>query len=175
MKMLARPQQPAQPGQQLQNPQVAQIQQMFGVDYNTALQLMKMMSPGNAAAAPLPQMQYGGRPTGPTIVGEAGPEIFTPDVPGTISPMLPIPTDDQIRAATQTGPYWGSFEHTWGEIPRAIDRVPFNDAAWEKYLRAQPRSRNVEDRRNETLSDEERDRARYFDFPLGSTRPMHRK
>ena len=32
----------------------------------------------------LPQMAEGGRPTGPTIVGECGPEIFVPDMPGSI-------------------------------------------------------------------------------------------
>jgi hypothetical protein len=35
---------------------------------------------------PLPGYQFGGRPTGPSIVGEGGPEIFVPDVPGTIVP-----------------------------------------------------------------------------------------
>ena len=39
----------------------------------------------------LPQMAEGRRPTGPTIVGERGPEIFVPDVPGSI---VPIPRRD---------------------------------------------------------------------------------
>ena len=44
----------------------------------------------------IPQMAEGGRPTGPTIVGERGPEIFVPDVHGAIVPMnaganVPLP------------------------------------------------------------------------------------
>lgn len=35
----------------------------------------------------IPKMANGGRPTGPTLVGERGPEMFMPDGPGTIVPM----------------------------------------------------------------------------------------
>ena len=39
----------------------------------------------------MPQMAEGGRPDGPTIVGERGPEVFVPDMPGSI---VPIPRHD---------------------------------------------------------------------------------
>jgi phage-related protein len=35
----------------------------------------------------IPKMANGGRPTGPTIVGERGPEMFVPDGPGSIVPL----------------------------------------------------------------------------------------
>jgi phage-related protein len=35
----------------------------------------------------IPRMANGGRPTGPTLVGERGPEMFMPDGPGAIVPM----------------------------------------------------------------------------------------
>ena len=88
MKMLAPPPSPFAPGggPAQPNAQVQQVQRRFGVDYQTALQLMQMMrsNQGQAQAQPLPQMAFGGRPVGPTIVGERGPEIFVPDVPGSI-------------------------------------------------------------------------------------------
>ena len=69
MRMLAPPASPlrqGQPAPQLsaagQNPQVAQFQQMFGVDYQTALAMMQMMHPGGTAMTPQMQAQnvYGG-------------------------------------------------------------------------------------------------------------------
>lgn len=39
-----------------------------------------------AAGTVLPGMAEGGRPDGPTLVGENGPEVFVPDRPGTIVP-----------------------------------------------------------------------------------------
>ena len=173
MRMLAPPASPLRQGQPAptlstagQNPQVVQFQQMFGVDYQTALAMMQMMHPGGTAMTPqqqaqnvyggaafqappatpppssllpasslptaaspygaprmgmatpgalssnlpplgqgafpnvsqpaslasqtlygMPQMAEGGRPTGPTIVGERGPEVFVPDMPGSIVPM----------------------------------------------------------------------------------------
>jgi phage-related protein len=35
----------------------------------------------------MPKMANGGRPTGPTLVGERGPEMFVPDGPGSIVPL----------------------------------------------------------------------------------------
>ena len=59
MRMLAPPASPLRQGQPAptlssagQNPQVAQFQQMFGVDYQTALAMMGMMHPGATAMTP---------------------------------------------------------------------------------------------------------------------------
>lgn len=41
---------------------------------------------GAAGLFPIPGFQSGGRPTGPSIVGERGPELFMPDRSGTIIP-----------------------------------------------------------------------------------------
>ena len=75
--------------------QAQQIQRQYGVDYQTALAMLYMMRQrgpmGQTQAQPygnIPQVAYGGRPTGPI---ERGPELFVPDVPGSI---VPIPRRD---------------------------------------------------------------------------------
>jgi hypothetical protein len=92
--------------------------------------------------APLPGMQYGGRPTGPTVVGEQGPEVFVPDRPGTIIPANgPMPSPQEISrylaATTQNYPKFGA------------GGIPVNPEAFASAVQGWPESTNIEDRRDE--------------------------
>jgi len=97
-----------------------------------------------AAAEPtverLPRMQYGGRPTGPTIVGEDGPEVFVPDQPGTV-----VNNDEvrrYLRATTQDYPKFGP------------GGIPVNSEAFTAAVGGWPESQNIEDRRPERAAAE---------------------
>jgi hypothetical protein len=90
----------------------------------------------------LPRMQYGGRPIGPTIVGEDGPEVFVPDRPGTVIPANgPMPSREEIQrylaATTQDYPKFGP------------GGIPINPAGVDAMLARAPASQNIEDRRDE--------------------------
>jgi hypothetical protein len=90
----------------------------------------------------LPGMQYGGRPTGPTVVGEQGPEVFVPDRPGTVIPANgPMPSHEEIQrylaATTQNYPKFGA------------GGIPINPAGVDAMLAHSPESTNIEDRRDE--------------------------
>jgi hypothetical protein len=88
---------------------------------------------------PLRQMAGGGRPRAhePVIVGERGPEVFVPDVPGTIVPQY---FEEPYRAPHSAYP--GNpvaMGETFGRLVRP--------AAWDAWLASRPESENVEDRR----------------------------
>ena len=91
----------------------------------------------------LPGMAEGGRPTGPTVVGEQGPEVFVPDRPGTIvpGPNGPMPSNAEIQrylaATTQNYPKFGP------------GGIPINPAGVDAMLEHSPESQNIEDRRDE--------------------------
>jgi len=96
----------------------------------------------------IPGMAGGGRPTGPTIVGEDGPEVFVPDRPGTIvpGPNGPMPSREEIqqylRSTTQDYPKFGP------------GGIPVNPEAFAGALQGFPESGNVEDRRPERAAAE---------------------
>jgi len=105
---------------------VAQIQQRYGVDYNTAMQMAQMADELQQrqrapAQQPMQQLADGGilGAGEPALVGEQGPEMFVPmprpdprfgaaptpqDLYGSMAPpapsvsMLPVPTQAQLRA-----------------------------------------------------------------------------
>ena len=103
MRMLAPPASPLRQGAPAstlssagQNPQVAQFQQMFGVDYQTALAMMQMMHQGGTAMTPQMQAQnvYGGS------AFQAPPTTPAP------SPLLPpsaMPTPTQPYGVPRMG------------------------------------------------------------------------
>jgi hypothetical protein len=133
-------------------PVVQQIAQMYGVNLNTALMLLQIMQ---QTGQPIPAMQYGGSPQAgqPVLVGERGPEVFTPNLPGSITPIQEWSQDiPGIRDLERAG-------------------VHFNPEAFERWLQHQPRSRNIEDRRSEPPSYEGRE----FDWPLGNIEPKWRR
>jgi hypothetical protein len=148
------------------DPVVQQIAQMYGVNLSTALMLLQIMQQTGQA---IPAMQYGGSPQAgqPVLVGERGPEVFTPDVPGTIAPMLPVPTDEQIRAGLRPpvgpplGTNWAINHSDFNLLPypyqKATREAEFQPVlspylrikpeAWERYLREQPPPSRVEHRK----------------------------
>ena len=88
----------------------------------------------------IPGMAGGGRPTGPTVVGEDGPEVFVPDRPGTV-----VNNDEvrrYLRATTQDYPKFGP------------GGIPVNPEAFTAAVGGWPESGNVEDRRPERAAAE---------------------
>jgi hypothetical protein len=141
----------------------------------------------------LASRQYGGwlNPGQPSLVGESGPEMFVPDLPGTIvplpqprqpqltDPMLPVPSDEAIRHWTNPAfrthalpwdlEFWQSQQNP--PIPDLVDEgvLRFHPEAWNEWLLRQPRSKRIEDRRFEVPpSIEEGD-------PVATNQPSHRR
>jgi hypothetical protein len=74
---------------------------------------------------------------------------------------LPVPTDEQLRRAAR------SRQSTQQSDPWMPFNLPLVDKKkWEDWLRNQPFSENIEDRRNEPVPEEDRYGGRYFDMPL---------
>ena len=71
--------------------------------------------------------------------------------------MLPVPTDEQIRAAARgprpNQPLYQSYETTWAQkssgYPYLTDQFRVRPAEWERFLREQPQSTNVVDTRGQ--------------------------
>jgi len=157
---------------------VAQIQQRYGVDYNTAMQMAQMADELQQrqrapAQQPMQQLADGGilGAGEPALVGEQGPEMFVPtprpdprfgiaptpqDLYGSMAPMLPVPTQAQLRALPSSNPPIGTREpslpYEWITGDLTID-----PEAWDRMLQAH-HSRRLEDRRvdDPTLTEEER-------------------
>jgi len=92
----------------------------------------------------IPAMAEGGYATGPTLVGERGPEVFTPSVPGTIAPAARS-TNAWTPPAT---PAWPTTNDWIGYEPLPYGpRVKIKPASWDTWLESRPESENVEDRR----------------------------
>jgi hypothetical protein len=94
MKMMAPPPNPFAPRPQSAqglNPRVAQqaqsVASLYGVDYNTALKLMQVMSQTGQTPTP---MQYGGsyQAGQPLLVGENGPEMMQPSATASSSNLI---------------------------------------------------------------------------------------
>jgi len=80
---------------------------------------------GTSTAYGLPRAQYGGEIQGPTVVGEEGPELFTPNQPGTI---IPNP-QTQMRMG-------GGLSR--GETPPFMPGMPAGQGAGQPYPMPMP-------------------------------------
>jgi hypothetical protein len=165
MNILAPPQQAVAQN----NPQVLKIASMYGVDLATALTILQTML---ATGQPIPAMQYGGSPQAgqSVLVGERGPEVFTPDVPGTIAPMeqnlglSDILTRKNLSTFHPLDPernYPPAVPSPQRLNPKALEKpyfdpgpVRFSQAAWDAWVEGLPESKNVEDRRQEHSPEE---------------------
>jgi len=83
MQMMAPPRQQ----QTYANPYANPYASPYGMNYAQMAQMLSMMQ------RPIPQMQHGGFPRAgqPVLVGENGPEVFVPQMPGSIVPNNRIP------------------------------------------------------------------------------------
>ena len=109
----------------------------LNIDIATAAMILAQV----LANAPAPQaaMAGGGYPQAgePVLVGERGPEVFIPNVPGAVVPQYAEPN-------------FGLARELPGQEMPAISPKP---EAWDRWLANAPESQNVEDRR----SDDNRD------------------
>jgi hypothetical protein len=133
---------------QMRAAQIRRVATAFGISIAAAT---TMVDQG------IPAMAGGGRPAGPTLVGEHGPEIFTPDVPGTISPM--------------------ASPGRLSDPAKAVKIKPANWDAWLNALNARELPgggyKNIEDRRNEVPLDPYA--GRFFDMPIDQSGPLWRR
>jgi len=127
-RMLAPPANPLRPGRpppQLSatgtDPRIAQYQQMFGVDYATALQMMALLHPGGTAMTPQMQSQniYG---SGAYQASAAPPSPSAPLLPGSAMP-------------TAAQPYTGRAPFTFGPTARL---PPLGQNAYTQTAQMQP-------------------------------------
>jgi hypothetical protein len=117
---------------------VQEIARQYGVDPRTALAILMMMQQSGRAPTP---MQAGGQfDAGQSIlVGENGPEIITPSIPGSIAPTRP-PLMRPIQPQPEEG---------YGP------QVRINPERWDAWLKSLPqRWEHIEDRRQEHSPEE---------------------
>jgi hypothetical protein len=179
--------------------EIAQIAAAYGVDIDTAATIF-LAQHGQIASR-----QYGGPLDAgqPSLVGEQGPEMFVPNQPGTVvplpswlrppfpsqvqpptnlpgslAPMLPVPSDQQIRQWTHPAlepwrspdlkDYIGAPEHyatRQAEDFLPVGQLPglrINPAAWERFLREQTPSNRVEWRPE--LSEKEQKKLKWEEY-----------
>jgi hypothetical protein len=95
---------------------------------------------------PFRQMAGGGRPRAgePVIVGEEGPEVFVPDMPGTIVPNPPSPMRVYTPAEKEM---LAERERRSSDIYGVLagNGLQLNPAAWDAWLESRPESENIED------------------------------
>jgi len=114
--------------------EIAQIMQSYGVDAVTAAIILMQMT-----GQPMRAMAGGGYPQvgEPVLVGERGPEVFTPNVPGSI---VPLPPADPRKEGEQSqlerefgswrkgfmgwGPEWGKEEDNPSPLPNRAPLPP---------------------------------------------------
>jgi len=121
--------------------QVQNIATQFGVSLAVAAMILVNQTNGQ----PLAEMAEGGHTHKgkPVLVGERGPEVFTPDVPGTIAPAA-----RSTNAWTKpVAPAWPSADWHGYEPQPYGPRVNIKPAAWDRWLADLPESENIEDRR----------------------------
>ena len=144
--------------------QVQQIAAQYGVTLAVAAMMLANMMQQQGQA--LPAMAGGGRPTGPTIVGEQGPEVFVPDVPGSIVPMAQGGWSPWSTQNTYSPIKRGEFEPPPQMTPEQMRRYErrtggstplgwleksgrqINPEAWDALYENLPESKNVVDLRN---------------------------
>lgn len=155
----------------LSNPQTAAIVQniaaSYGVDIGTAALILRLFAMGESSDfEPIRAMKDGGRPMAneAVLVGEDGPELFVPDVPGAIVPYVPpIGKGSKSWPKAPTPDYPGMYAGYGREIQRQnrerqnlapllmqmIDTgaLKLNEKAWDDFIKAQKPSKNIEDRR----------------------------
>lgn len=128
--------------------QVQEIAMRYGVDIATAALILAQM----LAGAPMPDaaMAEGGHAKRhePIVVGERGPEVFVPDVSGTVVPAQPpamtvLPPGAPMKADPRLVP--ASATDYYDALER--NGVRLNDGAWDRWLANAPKSENIEDRR----------------------------
>jgi hypothetical protein len=75
------------------------------------------------------------------IVGERGPEVFIPDVPGTIAPPMKV---SPAGTPMQADPYFSPADDS--DYYKSLQRygLRLNDAAWDAWLESRPESTNIE-------------------------------
>jgi hypothetical protein len=110
------------------------------IDIATAALILAQVLGGG----PMPDaaMAGGGRARAgePVLVGERGPEVFVPNVPGTVIPQYAEP----VPAYQRPGPDFGVYRERPGQEMPAISPKP---EAWDRWLANLPESGTVEDRR----------------------------
>jgi len=157
----------------LSNPQSAGIVQdiaaSYGVDIGTAALIYRLFFMGDVEdfAQQFRGLKDGGRPNPGEVVlvGEEGPELFVSDTPGTIVPYIPGPgRGDRTWPKAPTPDMPGKVSGYGRELQRRVQdaqnmfyplmgmietgAIRLNEKNWEKFLRAQAPSKNIEDRRN---------------------------
>jgi hypothetical protein len=150
--------------------EVEQIAMRFCVSRATAA----MMLLAQMSAQPMPAMAQGGQPEpgSPVIVGEHGPEVFVPNMPGTI---VPIPRAHPLYGGPNSGlhvdlghfdipppGHGGPWEWQYGTLFPGAEYTPeersynypygprsthVDPAAWDPWLESRPESANIEERR----------------------------
>jgi hypothetical protein len=179
--------------------EIAQIAAAYGVNIDTAATIF-MAQHGQIASRQFGGPLYAGQPS---LVGEQGPEMFVPnqsgtvvplpqpdlrrraDLPGSLAPMLPIPSDQQLYSIANTPTaispeLLAGSDYRPGSLAEPTNRylrdryiagpieignlvesgqLHIDPKAWERMLKMQTPSTRIEDRRAYDEYREEQERA----------------
>jgi len=121
----------------------------LNIDVATAAIILAQILGG----APMLQaaMAEGGRAQAgePVLVGERGPEVFVPSVPGTVVPQYAEPDFGAVAPGQE-----------WLARAQRQPTLSPNVEAWDRWLANAPESENIEDRRGPDATDMDENRWR---------------